>query len=422
VKQGRGRRDAWADYAVLLALALAAPYFLFPSPGKIWIFFVVPLMWGLRAFLKGRFLERTLLDLPILLLLIQVFVSCLVVSDISRSLSKVAGVLFGVAFFFVMIAMLQNEKLIFPSVVAYVGGGSVFAVLGLLGMFTFQVKYLGILARIKDGLPHINFKLPGAEEGFHPNAVGGTLLLIAPLVLVLIFRRFFENKKNTEVVKKTGINLWAVFLSIFLLFVILMTQSRGTWIALILSSVIMAVLTSSTIKRKIIAGLLGAISFAVFGFAYILLLGPRKPSLGIPELIGSFSDRGQVWMIGIKTIIKNPLTGIGMNQIRFLPEVGYEKSHVHNHLINIGAELGLPGLIAYLGILFGIAIMVYEIVRKCENPTLKMVALSLGWGQLAHFIFGISDSIPLGAKTSIFFWFSAALIAAIYNIVRRVEG
>jgi O-antigen ligase len=121
-----------------------------------------------------------------------------------------------------------------------------------------------------------------------------------------------------------------------------------------------------------------------------------------------------MWAIGIKTILKHPWTGIGMNQIRFLPEVGYGTSHVHNHLIHTGAEMGIPGLIAYLGILFGMAVMVYQIWKRAKMPALRAAAVGLGWGQLAHFIFGMNDSIALGSKTSIFFWLSAALISAIY--------
>jgi O-antigen/teichoic acid export membrane protein len=44
---------------------------------------------------------------------------------------------------------------------------------------------------------------------------------------------------------------------------------------------------------------------------------------------------------------------------------------------------------------------------------------SLGAGQLAHFLFGMGDSIPLGAKPGVLFWISLALIAGIYNYTLR---
>jgi len=50
---------------------------------------------------------------------------------------------------------------------------------------------------------------------------------------------------------------------------------------------------------------------------------------------------------------------------------------------------------------------------------MRTAALGLGCSQLAHFIFGMGDSIPLGAKVGIFFWFSLGLITAIYNYMLR---
>jgi len=61
--------------------------------------------------------------------------------------------------------------------------------------------------------------------------------------------------------------------------------------------------------------------------------------------------------------------------------------------------------------------MCVQILRKSKTQWQRMTALGLGCGQLAHFIFGIADSIPLGAKVGIFFWFSLALISSIYNYV-----
>jgi hypothetical protein len=46
---------------------------------------------------------------------------------------------------------------------------------------------------------------------------------------------------------------------------------------------------------------------------------------------------------------------------------------------------------------------------------MRLIVLGLGCGQMAHFLFGLVDSIPLGAKVGIFFWLSIGLITAIYN-------
>jgi hypothetical protein len=48
-----------------------------------------------------------------------------------------------------------------------------------------------------------------------------------------------------------------------------------------------------------------------------------------------------------------------------------------------------------------------------------MAVLGLGWGQVAHLIFGIGDSVPLGARPGIVFWVSLAMITAIYNLNKK---
>jgi putative inorganic carbon (HCO3(-)) transporter len=404
-------RGDWVFCAIVSALA---PFFLFPSAGKTWIFVIIPLAWAIRIALGQRVIERTPIDLPIVVLIAEVFATCIMVADINRSLPKVAGLVFGIIFYFAIVALLRQEKLIIAGIAVYIGGGFLFSILGLLGMFTFTVKYLAILESIKDRLPHINFNLPGAEDGFHPNAVGGTLLLVIPLVVTMGLLGYKPGEDGRKSRKMRIITFASATVLLFMLFVVLLTQSRGTWTALILGSIIVAAVTTRKAKFKVAIALAGAIALVGIGFGYVLLLGKQNLYLGGPEVISSFSGRGQMWAIGIKTILKHPWTGIGMNQIRFLPEVGYGTSHVHNHLIHTGAEMGIPGLIAYLGILFGMAVMVYQIWKRAKMPALRAAAVGLGWGQLAHFIFGMNDSIALGSKTSIFFWLSAALISAIY--------
>jgi hypothetical protein len=64
-------------------------------------------------------------------------------------------------------------------------------------------------------------------------------------------------------------------------------------------------------------------------------------------------------------------------------------------------------------------IMLVQIWKNSPVGWMKIVVLGLGWGQFAHIMFGMADSIPLGAKTGVFFWLSLALITVIYNFMRE---
>jgi len=98
-------------------------------------------------------------------------------------------------------------------------------------------------------------------------------------------------------------------------------------------------------------------------------------------------QRYKYWFTGIRTIEKHALLGVGMNRLRLDPGIGYEGSSAHNHLIHTAAELGIPGLVAYLAILIGAGWMCREVWRK--------------------------------AKAGVFFWASLALIAAMYNYLKE---
>lgn len=401
----KGSRIDWIQF---ILIGLLAPFFLFPSMKYIWILFIIPLIWIWRWVAKNNFFERTILDWAIFILAIQVLATCLIVPDLAFSLPKIAGVLFGIAFFYSITALLKTDKLIRTGIILFLGGGLALSFIGILGMIRSNAKYLDELYKISTLIPKINFNIAGAEKGFHMNAIGGTLILIIPLYIILIFL-YLRRKKQNNLILKNRLFLIILF-SGFLVTstVLLLTQSRGSWIGLSLSFLILLIP-----KRR--GKKWGLLLIFFFVAVYLILLGIDKIPHSIKQTKGAMVARMQLWDLAIETIDDHPVFGIGMNRVRKIPEVGYERSHVHNHLFHTAAELGIPGLIAYLGILIGAGYMCIEIWRKSNKGWIGMVALGLGCGQLAHFIFGMADSIPLGAKVGIFFWFSLALIAAMYN-------
>jgi putative inorganic carbon (HCO3(-)) transporter len=104
-----------------------------------------------------------------------------------------------------------------------------------------------------------------------------------------------------------------------------------------------------------------------------------------------------------------------MNRLRLDPGIGYENAHAHNQFITTGAELGIPGLVAYIAILIGAGWMAWVIWKRSGDPWMRTAAAGLISGQLAFHIFGLGDAIPLGVKAGVFFWASPALIAAMSN-------
>jgi len=409
----------WVDWSYLFLLGIISPIFLFPSTKYLWLILLVPFVWIFQAKINNQFLVKTILDWPIALLSVQVLATCFIVPDIEFSLPKISGVLYGILVFYALSAILTHEITIKLGIVLFLVSGCILSILGILGMqwdlsdpsgYLYDEKFI---VAIEKSIPRIRFNLPGAELGFNSNALGGTLVLILPLCLILLISLIAGRKSeylfSPILFPSLSLSLIALLMCGSLFF----TMSIASWLAFLLS--IWILFFSKKWKKW------SAIIVAVL--LVLVLFGARAKTKTavLDKLEYDFSSRFGFWKAGVNTIIQYPIWGIGMNQIRKNPAIGYHHSHAHNQFIHTAAELGIPGLIAYLAILIGTGYMVFQIWRKSEIVWMKKAALGLGGGQLAHLIFGLGDSIPLGAKVGIFFWISLAFITGVYNYTIKQE-
>jgi putative inorganic carbon (HCO3(-)) transporter len=220
-----------------------------------------------------------------------------------------------------------------------------------------------------------------------------------------------KRKKENYLVSNRLLPLIFSFVILFIVSILLFfTQSIGSWIGLTISVWILLLPWKWKKWSLVLILVLGIL---------IVLLNPAKTTKLINVTKKDILRREASWVVAVNTVSQHPFFGIGMNRFRQIPNIGYGRAHAHNHLLHTAAEIGIPGLMAYLAILFAAAYMCYEIWKKSKIGWMRTAALGLGCGQMAHFIFGMADSIPLGAKVGIFFWFSLGLITAIYNYMLK---
>jgi len=415
-------RTDWLKWLQIVLFAGLTPFFMFPSVKRTWVFLIVIFFLFVKWRIQKKLFERTVVDWAVFMLIIQVLLSSMRTTNWDLSLPKIAGVVFGILVFYVIVDSLNSRKLVRIGFYVFLCGGVVLSVVGILGMKVsgrfFQRSKLDLLIEIHKKIPKINFNLPGAEEGFNANALAGTLVLVVPVMFVFILYYLQKDK-----LKNIPRRIWFGVIVLFLLFemaVVMLAVSRISWVALTIS-IIFSIWIYFMIPKKKMLWLLPLIggAFLVLIFGYIAMVKPENIEAAKKELGEKWKGRLQAWTVGVETIEKHPLTGIGMNHIRLERGIGYKRAHVHNHLIHTAAELGLPGLVAYLAILMGAGYMCWQVIKKSRDGFMKMAALGLGCGQLAHFLFGMGDSIPLGAKPGIFFWVSLGLIAAMYNHIKK---
>jgi putative inorganic carbon (HCO3(-)) transporter len=148
-------------------------------------------------------------------------------------------------------------------------------------------------------------------------------------------------------------------------------------------------------------------------------------------LDGGLSDRREIWLRALYVIRDYPLTGLGLNAFRsvmprlypmYRTSADFNFAHAHNLMLQAAVDLGLPGLAAYLAVWWAAGAALVAAHRAAVDPWLRVLARGLGAGLAAHFVFGFTDAVSLGAKLGVFFWFALALAAGVYQVAHAKTG
>ena len=422
--------DRW-QWAILL---LASPWLLFPAPERSAIMLIVPTLW-IVAGLAGRgCLPRTPLNASVLMLATMMLVSMYATYDIAVSLPKISGLVLGFGVFFTVARLGGEQAWWFRIFAGLMALGVVIAAAGLLG--TQWINKIAFLSPILNRLPTALRGLSGAEEGFHPNQVAGSLLWIIPAMLM-----YTAQNRRLWWQRSAGANRWytiavaslSALSVLFVLSVFVLTQSRGGYIGLVAGLAVMLIVGIPKRWRKWLA--VGMMITGLIGMGALLSWGGAKTatqtSRGSAALsLDTLEGRLEVWSRAIYGIQDFPFTGMGMNTFRHILPVIYplftlgpdvDIGHAHNEFLQVALDLGLPGLIAFTALYLGAFAMVLHIwraVRTVATPEIaarRNFALGLGSALLAHLVYGLTDAVALGAKPGLAFWLVLGLIVGLFE-------
>ena len=459
-------------------LFLAAPFLVFPSPNRSLAMLVVPILWCIHGFVNrhrspvtGRifFLPITPLNISLLALVIMLLVSLWATYSIEQSLEKISGLVLGLGVYFAIVRESRKTLGWWLSLVVFLGGGLGWALIGFLGT-SWQIRF-SFLRPLITRIPNLISGVPGLEAGLQHNAVGGTLLWVIPLFLALsVYASKSSTNSNSysivlpKIIRGTKARwvlrslLWLT--TLFIISVLLLTQSRGTYLAFGISVIVMLLIVLPIRWRwgLLIGLVLMALLLAVFltqsngweGFISLLgLTGQAGFSLD------TMAVRLEIWPRAIYGVQDFPFTGMGMNTFRevvhvlyplFTIDPNFDIAHAHNEFLQAALDLGIPGLVAFISIYIislwmllqvwkgtppdGTTVNIPQLLQNNEflydQGLRRVMVLGLGGGLFGHMIFGMTDAITLGAKPGIFYWLLLGLISGLYlrieNIRLKIEN
>jgi len=442
--------DRW-HWVWLLA---AAPFLLFPSPARSLALLVVPLVWLFAWKATGKPLPQTPLNAILLVMSVMILVSLLATYDMTVSLPKIAGMVLAFGVFFAVARESRSTRGLWLILAMFFGTGAAVAGLGLLG--TNWSSKFSFLAAVAARLQPQRLGLSGAQGGFNPNEVAGALLWVLPVAMTLLAWLIVRRGPLAQAFGQRrvyGLIVVSLAYVIFLLGVFVLAQSRSGLIALGVTG--LGLLSFPLWQRrrwKWLCVLWVGASLAALLAWPLATAGGSDINIGngVPTSLGTLGERVAIWTQAIYAIRDFPFTGMGMNTFRYVARVMYppfsdqpnfDPSHAHNEFLQAAIDLGLAGLIAFVGLHIATFTMLMGLgskkrialvsgtqgeepqraaglVSPGQNLPLDLTpafALALTGGLIAHLVYGMTDAVALGAKPGFLFWVLLGLIVGLYQ-------
>lgn len=418
----RGARRSLRPLVILegITLLLAAPWLLFPDRFPLAAaaaLLALAAVWLAGLALDRERLPRTPFNFAFLLWGIVLAVGIVVTADPAETLSKATGALLGLAVWRFTVISIAQRSHVAAGVAALLVVCLGFSVTGLVSLQ--DLPKIPVLTAIN---PFRQLALPGLDAlTAHPNQLAALIALFLPLLVSL----WLAPPRRANVV------IWRVtfgFITLLVVVILLLTQSRGGWIAaavglFALAALWAAILPPSRTRRNLALVVGGGVALVLVGLMWIgpqtlwnlWLDPPEDTALGTLRTLGV---RRQVWPWAVTAIGDFPLTGVGLGSFRQVvfrlyplpmwPD--YDIGHAHNIFLQTALDTGLPGLVVYLAILMVAAAAGWRVARR--EPAFRAVSLGLLAGLVALHVFGLADALVIGAKPAVVFWMALGLLAA----------
>jgi putative inorganic carbon (HCO3(-)) transporter len=238
----------------------------------------------------------------------------------------------------------------------------------------------------------------------NPNDLGAIALLQLSMAVTLL-----ESEPK-------GWVRWSAVLGVILIpMLILMTQSRGVFLGLLVFIAITLVGQRRRLRLVFRIGVIALLLAAIAPAGVWDRVGTLRHATSTTTLdevdgaAGSARQRYEIWRVGWKIVQDHPLTGVGLGaygpnheQYALRPQfnpTAQGPRDSHSLYLKVLAETGYPGLLLYLGMLLTVLIAAERTRRRCRgvlnSAARQLLVLEAGLlGFLAAATFGSLPYLP----------------------------
>ncbi|MCI9069774.1 O-antigen ligase family protein [Clostridium sp.] len=240
------------------------------------------------------------------------------------------------------------------------------------------IVYLSVIAAIGGIIEKIIFILMGMPQhrifSFfgNPNMTGAWF---GNIILMIFYLKYINKDKRDSIIYNISIAIVVVAL--------LLTESSGAFIALVVSILIYYILK----EKKDVRGLIAIfITVGLISIIFFMIQNKVANTTPLGEIVTSFNSRCRTWFGAVNMVFEKPITGWGMlgmlqHGSNFVysdqPEL-YNKIitflvHPHNLWLTFLVTLGIVGLAIYLYIKFNLYKDMINLYKK-HNKMLPLIA------------------------------------------------
>jgi O-antigen ligase len=223
-----------------------------------------------------------------------------------------------------------------------------------------------------------------------PSALAGYLILFAPLSATLLL----ETGKNCRLppLKRTIKNSLLLLAVMLIYLALLATQSLGAIFSLSISAALFFFMRKKGSGKKTM--LLALSGFILAGLTVFFLRSHSQLFFNTP--LFSLANRLSYWKEAIVVISGHPLAGVGLGNYPFFKGIS-----PHNSYLQIWAEMGILGLVSFVGLSF----RTLTTQEGIQNNALQI-------GSLAFLIHNLVDFTFFQPEISLLWWVVAALLTS----------